>query len=338
MQINTLWHGFWSALVYKNTNMMKNSALNSLRKPAMIFTLVATVLFSSCKKDKEEMVQDKTIVDLVVGDNNFSLLKAALVQANLTDLLASKGPFTVFAPNNQAFVSAGLDTEAKIKALPVETLKKILSYHVVSQKIASSSIAMANNTPVKTAANVDVFVTKNSSGVFVNGAAVVQADVMASNGVIHVINTVLMPPSGNIVEVAQGNANFSLLVAAVLRASQGGTNVAEVLSGAGPLTVFAPTNQAFINAGFANAAAIQAADPAVLTSILTYHVIAGRVFSSDLTEGAKPATVNGATVSISLSGGAKVKGNKNATAATISSANMVTTNGVIHVIDQVLLP
>ncbi len=158
---------------------------------------------------------------------------------------------------------------------------------------------------MKTSADINVYITKNATGVFVNGASVTQADVAASNGVIHVINTVLMPPMGNIVEVAQANPNFSLLVAAVLRASQGSTNVAQVLAGAGPLTVFAPTNQAFINAGFANAAAIQAADPEVLKNILTYHVIAARVFSSDLTEGAKPATVNGATVSITLTGAPK---------------------------------
>lgn len=235
-------------------------------------------------------------------------------------------------------MAAGLDSETKIKALPVADLKKILLYHVLSQKTVSSSLPNAANTAVKTQAEADVFITKNNNGVFVNGAAVTQADVMASNGVIHMINTVLMPPTGNIVQVAQANSNFTFLVAAVLRASQGSTNVAQVLSGTGPLTVFAPTNDAFIKAGFATVAAIQAADPAVLTSILTYHVISGRVLSSDLTEAAQPATVNGGKVMISLSGGAKVKGNKNATAATISPANLLTTNGVIHVIDQVLLP
>ncbi|WP_432713191.1 fasciclin domain-containing protein [Pedobacter sp.] len=317
---------------------MRNLSLSLFKKSAMMITLVATVLFSSCKKDKDEVVQDKNIVDIVVSNNNFSLLKAALTQAGLTDALAAKGSFTVFAPNNEAFAAAGFDTEAKIKAVPVATLKKILQYHVLGQQVTSSAIASANNTAAKTLADLDVFITKNSSGVFVNGAKVIEADIMASNGVIHVINTVLMPPSGNIVEVAQANPNFSFLVAAVLRASQGSTNVAQVLTGEGPLTVFAPTNQAFISAGFANEAAIRAADPATLTSILTYHVLASRVFSSDLTEGAKPATVNGAAVTISLNGGAKVKGNKNTTAATISAANMVTTNGVIHVIDQVLLP
>lgn len=161
---------------------------------------------------------------------------------------------------------------------------------------------------------------------------------MASNGVIHVINKVLMPPSGNIVAAAQGNTNLSFLVAAVTRASAGSTNVAQVLSGTGPFTVFAPTNAAFQAAGFANIAAIQAADPNVLASILTYHVVQGRVFSSDLTNGATPETLNGADLTISLSGGVKVKGNGNASAANVVAADMVTTNGVVHVVDQVLLP
>jgi uncharacterized surface protein with fasciclin (FAS1) repeats len=114
--------------------------------------------------------------------------------------------------------------------------------------------------------------------------------------------------------------------------------VATALSAAGPLTVFAPTNQAFINANFATIASIQAADPATLTRILTYHVIAARVLSSDLTESATPTTLNGGTVTITLSGGAKVKGIGNTTASNITSADIITTNGVVHVIDQVLLP
>lgn len=318
---------------------MKSLRFNILKKSALILAVTSTVLFSACSKDDdEEMAADQTITQVVVSNNSFSLLETAVVHVGLADVLSGNGPFTVFAPNNEAFAAAGLDTEAKIKAVPVETLKKILLYHVLGQRVPSSGIANASNTPVKTAAELDVFITKNASGVFVNGASVIQADVMASNGVIHVINTILMPPMGNIVQAAQANPNFSFLVAAVLRASQGGTNVAQVLSGQGPMTVFAPTNQAFMNAGFANVAAIQAADPAVLTSILTYHVIGARIFSSDLTEGAKPATVNGGTVSITLAGGAKVKGNKNTTTSVISPANMVTTNGVIHVVDQVLLP
>ena len=307
---------------------------------AVILALFAVLGFTACSDDDNDDVvpSQKTIAEIVVGNNDFSLLESALVHAGLSGVLDEEGTYTVFAPNNAAFAAAGLDSEAKIKALPVSTLKNILLYHVLGQKVPASAIANASNTSVETLAKSNIFVTKNANGVFVNGAAVTQADVMASNGVIHVINTVLMPAMGNIVEVAQGNPNFSFLVAAVLRASQGSTNVAQVLTGAGPYTVFAPTNQAFMDAGFATITAIQNANPADLTAILTYHVIAGRIFSSDLTEGAKPETLNGGTLSISLNGGAKVKGNGNTTAATISQANLMSSNGVIHVVDKVLLP
>lgn len=314
--------------------------ISALKKTAMVFALAVISIATSCKKDDDEMpvISDENIVEIVVSDNNFSLLEAAVKHADLVATLSGNGPFTVFAPTNEAFAAAGLDTEAKINALPKETLKKILLYHVASASIPASTIPATANTAVNSAADLDLYVTKTDKGVFINGATVTQADIMATNGIIHVINKVLMPPSGNIVEVAQGNPNFSFLVAAVLRASQGPTNVANVLSGDGPFTVFAPTNQAFMDAGFANVAAIQAADPAALTSILTYHVVAGRVFSTDLVDNSTPATVNGANVTITLNGGAKVKGAKNANAASISPADLVTTNGVIHVIDQVLLP
>lgn len=311
---------------------------SALKKTTMVLAMALVAVASSCKKDDEPKMAEKNIVEIVTTDNNFSLLAAAVVQADLVTTLSGNGPFTVFAPTNDAFVAAGLDTEAKIKALPKETLRNILLYHVASTAIQSSAIPTAANTPVKSASNIDLYVTKNDKGVFINGATVTKADVMATNGVIHVINKVLMPPAGNIVQAAQGNANFSFLVAAVVRASQGSTNVANVLSGTGPFTVFAPTNQAFMNAGFASIAAIQAADPATLTSILTYHVVPGRVFSTDLVDNMMPATVNGGKVTITLNGGAKVKGAKNASAATIAPTDMVTSNGVIHGIDQVLLP
>lgn len=316
---------------------MKTLNLNFFKKTVFVGALLAAAILSSCKKDRETP-QANTIADIVVANNDFSLLEAAVVHANLVETLSSAGPFTVFAPNNAAFVAAGLDTEAKIKALPVETVRNILLYHVVGQAISSSGITAATNTSVRTAGNNDIFVARKTNGVFVNGAAVIGADNLASNGIIHVINTVLMPPSGNIVQTAQANTNFTYLVAAVTRASTGSTNVAAALTAAGPLTVFAPTNQAFINAGFPTIASIQAADPALLTKILTYHVISARVLSSDLTEGLTPATLNGTNVTITLTGGAKVKGTNNPTASNITSANLITTNGVIHVIDQVLLP
>ncbi|HTL10148.1 MAG TPA: fasciclin domain-containing protein, partial [Chitinophagaceae bacterium] len=281
-----------------------------------------------------------TLLEKVASDSRFTYLSVAVVRAGLSGTLSDKNAsLTLFAPTDAAFWAAGFASAEAVAQAPIETLKAILLYHVLPSEVKSSSIPLAANTEVNTVANKPVYVTRTSNNkVFVNGVSVIQKDWDAKNGVIHVIDRVLIPAVGTIVATAQGNAQLSYLVAAVLRASQGSTNVAAVLSGAGPLTVFAPTNQAFINAGFATIDAINAADPAALTTILTYHVIAGRVFSSDLVNGAKVPTVNGGTVEIQLNGGARVKGKSNTSASNILITDIVASNGVVHVIDQVLLP
>lgn len=312
---------------------------NNFKKKVLPVLFVAVTLFAlnSCKKDDNPAPASNTITDVVSNNSNFSTLKAAVLKADLATTLSGTGPFTVFAPDDNAFQQAGITTSVLSSLTPAD-VSKILLYHTLGAKVMAAQVPAGPNAAVATAGGDSVYVTSNSNGVFINGIKVTQADVAATNGVIHVIGGVLMPPAGNIVEIAQGDTTFSLLVAAVLRASQGTTNVAQVLSGNGPFTVFAPTNNAFRAAGFPDAAAIQAADPDLLAGILTYHVIAARVFSSDLTEGAQPTTANGGKVTISLSGGATVKGNSNTTASNIIATNIVATNGVVHVIDQVLLP
>src|SRR5690606_28118911 len=114
---------------------MTNLRLPFIVKTATAFAIVVTVLLSACKKDNDKTPKESTIATIVSTNNDFSLLKTALVQAGLTQVLSGTGPFTVFAPNNAAFVAAGLDTEAKIKAVPVETLKQILLYHVLGQRV-----------------------------------------------------------------------------------------------------------------------------------------------------------------------------------------------------------
>lgn len=294
-----------------------------------VFTLV------SCKKEKETV---PTITAQVVAGANLTILESAVVKANLASTLEGAGPFTVFAPTDEAFAASGI-TAATINSLTADQLKSILLYHVLGAKVDAANVPAGPNAKVVTAGGDSVFVTKNSAGVFVNGINVTQADVNASNGVIHLVSKVILPPSGNIVQVAQANSNFSFLVAAVVRASTGTTNVAQILSSGGPFTVFAPTNDAFIAAGFANIAAINAADPNTLASILTYHVVPGRVFSSGLSNGASVATANGGSVTIGLNGSAAtVKGKSNTTASNIIGTNVMARNGVIHVIDRVLLP
>ena len=308
--------------------------------PFILPLLALTVVFSSC--EKKDMVPATpaltSITSQVVAASYLQILESAVVKADLASTLDGAGPFTVFAPTDAAFTESGI-TASTIETLSASALKSILLYHVIPAQVMASEVPAGPNAKVQTAGGDSVFVTRNSSGVFVNGIKVIQADMSATNGVIHLLSKALIPPAGNIVEVAQATPDFSYLVAAVLRASTGATNVAEILSSAGPFTLFAPTNSAFIDAGFATIDDINAADPDVLASILTYHVVAGRVFSSDLTNDATPATANGQNVTIGVSAsGATVKGKANSEASNITAANIMARNGVVHVIDKVLLP
>ena len=318
---------------------MKHVSFLPFTKALCLFLFIGMAV-TSCKKPTYPGAP-KTIFETIASNPRFAILTAAVTKAHLVDALneTGKAGLTLFAPNDDAFKAAGFTSLSALQAVPDSTLQAILLYHVLGSKVEAAAIPQASNTPVVTLNGQFVFVTKTTAGkVFVNGVSVVKADIECTNGVVHEINRLLMPATGTIVATAIANPNLSLLVAAVLRASQGSTNVAGVLSSAGPFTVFAPTNQAFVNAGFADANAINAADPNTLATILTYHVIAGRIFSSDLTEGEVAPTVNGETVTITLAGGPKVKGKSNTSASNIVATDIVTTNGVVHVIDQVLLP
>lgn len=269
----------------------------------------------------------------------FTFLTYALARTGLMDDLARAGAYTLFAPTDDAFRHAGFQKLSDLNNVPEEMLTQILLYHVIAAKVSAAQVPAGPNAEVAMLNAAKAYVTsKPGPAVYINGVSVIIADIMAVNGVIHVIDRILFPPVGDLVQTAVANPDFSFLVAAVLRASQGNVNVAAVLSSAGPYTVFAPTNQAFRNAGFASEAAIASADPAALIPILTYHVIAGRIFSSDLTEGLQPAMLGGGTTLITLAGGPMIKGNLNATASSIIRTDIVATNGVVHVIDQVLRP
>lgn len=301
------------------------------------FAVLSMLLFfTSCDKD-ETNESPNTIADIATKNDNFSLLESAVVKADLAATLSSPGPFTVFAPDDAAFNNTGI-TSNVIGSLSADQLKDILLYHTLDSKVMASNVPAGPNAAVTTAGGGTLYVTKNSNGVFVNGWKVTTADISASNGVIHSIERALIPPAGNLVEVAQSNSSFTYLVAAVIRASEGSTNVAEVLSSDGAFTVFAPTNQAFIDAGFPTIESIQAADPNTLASILTYHVIAARAFSSDLSDGQNLTTANGGALQIGIGSTATIKGNGNTSPANINAVNIMATNGVVHVIDKVLLP
>ena len=304
---------------------------------AFLVMLFFSLLIISCDKDDDNDLPLLTIKDEAAARSNLSLLNLSIEEAGLSSTLDSAAAsFTIFAPTNEAFAASGIDATV-IGNLTGNQLKQILLYHAISTKYISSALPAGPNAKLITMSGDSIFVTKNSSGAYINGVKVSAADITASNGVMHLMTGVLMAPAGSIVEAVIDDTTFTYLEAAVVRASEGTTNVAAVLAGPAIYTVFAPTNQAFRDAGFATVNDINAADPNTLAAILTYHVLAGRVFSSDLTEGAQPATLDGATVTISLMNGATVKGTGNSTASNIVRANIMASNGVIHVINKVLL-
>ncbi len=305
--------------------------LNRLFLVLTMGTLMSTT-FTSCKDDDDAPATPKTITDIVSTDANFTLLKQAVTKAGLGTALTGAN-LTVFAPDNAAFAASGI-TSATIDALSVAELTDILTYHVVAARVASSAVPASDT--VGTLQGENLYASKNANGVFVNGVKVKTADVSASNGIIHVISSVLSAPSDNIAEVATATPDLSLLLAAVIRA-----NLAGAVSGAGKFTVFAPTNAAFVAAGFPNEAAINAAPVAAVEAIVKAHIIPTNVFASDLIAGATAKTLQtGVSLTIGTTPpSVKITGSANpASVINVGGGlyDIITTNGVVHVIDRVL--
>ena len=313
-----------------------------IRQSALAIALTVPVLFTSCDKDDDPAVTN-TITDVVVANANFTTLEAAVIKANLQATLSGAGPFTVFAPDDAAFTASGI-TSAVLNTLTPAQVSNILLYHTLGAKVTAADVPAGPNAKVTTASGDSVFVTKNASGVYINGIKVNTADVSADNGVIHVIGRVLTPPAGNIVETAVAGGLDSL-VKAVTRATTapgGDPTLAGTLSSA-TLTVFAPTNAAFTQLlGALSLTDINQIPIGTLLAVLRYHVVGGRAFSSDLANG-NLAMLAGGNTTINLTngtgGGPTVTGNGNAgNRSNITATNIVCRNGVVHLIDRVLLP
>ena len=255
-------------------------------------------------------------------------LVAALSHAGLVSALQGDGPFTVFAPTDDAFAAAGIDLTTFDTDEENATLSDILLYHVVSGSVYASDVTDGMNAEALNGDDLS-FTVSSDGTVMVNGATVTSADVMASNGVIHVIDTVLMPPAdlGDIPTVAQGTGIHTSLVAAVVQAE-----LLSTLQGDGPFTVFAPTDDAFAAAGIDLASLDTDEGKAALTDILLYHVVAGEVPSSAVTDGLVAAAVNGDDLTFTVGEGVMVND------ANVVLADVPASNGVIHVIDKVLMP
>ena len=267
-----------------------------------------------------------TVVDIVVNSENHTTLEAAVVAAGLVETLQGAGPFTVFAPTDAAFAALPAGTvEALLADIPA--LTNILTYHVAGAKAMSSSLT--NGQKVVTFQGKPVTVTINENGVFINNAKVTVADIEADNGVVHVIDAILIPSSlpSTVVDIVVNSADHTTLEAAVVAAG-----LVETLQGEGPFTVFAPTDAAFAALPAGTVEALLADIPA-LTNILTYHVAGAKAMSTDLSNGQKVVTVQGTEITVTINENGVFINNAKVTVADIEADN-----GVVHVIDAVLLP
>ncbi len=279
----------------------------------------------------DKVVLPLSITGHAVANPVFSSLAAAVVKADLDETLASDAvSFTVFAPVNAAFDQLFTDLEVTLEDLTAEDLTPILLYHVIDALVPSSAVSSGYFPTLASAfgENVSLGISVED-GVVLNGSSnVVAVDVVATNGVIHAIDEVLLQP--NIVDVALSSPNFSILVEAVVKADLVGA-----LSGDGPLTVFAPTNAAF-EALFASMEGVEGIeDLAVetLTSVLLSHVVSGNVVSGDLTTSSVSTLNAEKSIDVVVDGGVTLDGDIN-----VVLADVQTKNGVIHVIDGVILP
>jgi transforming growth factor-beta-induced protein len=320
----------------------------------LFFTLALVVgLLPGAALAQSDAPQD--IVDIAVANEDFSTLVTAVTAAGLVDTLKSEGPFTVFAPTNEAFAKVPAELMTALLADPEGALTQILLYHVVPGKVMSSDLSEGLEA---TTVQGEAVTFSLADGAKVNDANIIAADVEASNGVIHVIDSVILPPSivaalaaeadaaameeapaeaameeaapaADIVDTAVAAGDFGTLVTAVQAAG-----LVDALKGEGPFTVFAPNDAAFAKLPAGTIDALLADPTGDLTQILLYHVLPTQVLSTDLQEGVVfVPTLQGKTVKVEVK-----DGNVMVNDAKVVAADIATSNGVIHVIDSVILP
>ena len=286
----------------------------------------AVALITSASLAATSLATD--IVDTAVAAGKFKTLAAALGAADLVETLKGDGPFTVFAPTDEAFAKLPKGTvEELLKPENKGKLAGILTYHVVPGKVMAKQVVGVTGANTVNGQRVDVKV--DGSNVMIDGAKVVTTDIECDNGVIHIIDSVILPADKNIVETASAAGSFKTLLAAAEAAGLVGA-----LTGETDLTVFAPTDEAFAKLPKGTVESLlkpEAKDK--LAAILKYHVVAGRVYSDAAVAAKSAKTLEGTPIKISTSG----------KTAMINDAKLLTTdidasNGVIHVIDTVLLP
>ncbi|SHK96768.1 fasciclin domain-containing protein [Hymenobacter psychrotolerans] len=322
--------------------------------PAWLCSLVCgTLLLVGCQKNEE---LDPTIAGIAVANPDFQILEDAAIRGEVVDILSNKNPndpegnYTVFAPTNAAFARLGLTSAADLLALQKPFLTATLFYHVTGGTLAGSALQPGLVSP--SALGPGRRIIRRGSSTYVNGSKILATDVQASNGTVHAIDKVLLATGSDIVQSAVAlkdaqvftRPELSFLVEAVLYCNLQGVLTAS--PGSPQFTVFAPTDQAFKNLGTDLGVAldvpadIRKLPQATVTAVLLNHVVPGSQFTSELPENARVTTAGGGQLMLGAftEGTLTVKGTGNASAAGMVIPDVQCTNGIVHVIDRVLLP
>jgi len=297
-------------------------ATRALHVVALALFLSASLVLTGCDDDDDDggmgTMPDQTITELAANNSDLSTLVSALQQAGLADDLEGQGPFTVFAPTNAAF--NGIDTNELTSDGAL--LEEVLQYHVVAgQEIAAGDIQ--DGQTVETLQGETLEFSVNNGTVRVNGATVQTPDVQASNGIVHTIDGVLLE-TVNTTQRAVLTSELSTLATAVVEAE-----LDDDLAGDGPFTVFAPLNTAFENVDVDELTG----DSDLLNKVLTHHVVSGQsIGSGDISDGQTVETLQGSELSFAVNNGTvTVNG------VPVSTTDIRTSNGIVHLIDGVLL-
>jgi len=303
--------------------------MNTIKKIVAALLLLVLV---SCSKD-EVVTPLPTIDDYLKSNTELSLYNAALDKAGLQAFKTGGGPFTWLAPTNAAFTTAGISADS-INKMTQGTANYLLTYHIINARFATVDMIAQNSFPRATQQGTSVYVGRNANDFFINGSKITEGDKAVSNGLVHVINRVNIPPNlfGSLQTILSSTGQHSLFIAALTKANRWAQ-----LSGTSIFSILAPTNEAMTSAGLTTDV-IASATPGSVDSIVRYHYFNSlRMFSNDFGNKQTPQTALGAGRTITSSeNGAKLKGKTNTSPVTIIKKDILGTNGVVHIIDGVL--
>ena len=303
------------------TNVFRNDLRTTRRFPRLVLLAILSVFSIQIG------LSQHTAWDVISESPEHTILETALIAASLNDDLMAEGPMTVFAPTDAAFNALPEGTVATLLEDPTGELAQILLYHVVGG-VAAMSGDLSDGQMITTLNGDSVTVKLMNEDVYIDTAMVTQANIEVENGVVHVIDAVLIPTS-TVVDIIVGSPAHTILEQAVIAAG-----LADDLSGEGPFTVFAPTDAAFAGLPEGLVSTLLQDPTGELAQILLYHVVGGvAAKSGDLTDGQMITTLNGDSVTVKLEGG-----NVYIDEAMVTLANLEADNGVVHVIDAVLIP